>query len=53
MFRELCWKNNEGDSVIKQPTWLNRDMFAEKFGLPELVVEQMFEAFDRDKVGSY
>ncbi|XP_057314478.1 trafficking protein particle complex subunit 12-like [Hydractinia symbiolongicarpus] len=51
LFMELSTKTQEGESVIRQPTWLNRDKFAEVFGMTELVIEQLFEAFDRDKNG--
>jgi len=51
VFLELSTQSDGGQSVIRQPTWLNRDKFAEVFGTNELVVEQLFEAFDKDKNG--
>jgi len=51
VFMELSTTTDEGQFVIQQPSWLNRDKFAEIFGLNDLIVEQLFQAFDRDKNG--
>lgn len=51
VFNELASKSNEGEAVIKQPTWLNRDKFAEVLGTNEFIIEQLFTAFDKDGNG--
>eukprot|EP00795_Rhopilema_esculentum_P007846 gene7846-13724_t len=49
VFRELSYQSVDGKRLIKRPTWLDRENFAEKFGLPDFLGEQLFAAFDRDQ----
>ena len=51
LLRELSYVDANGKHLIKQPTWLDREKFAERFGLPDFLGEQLFAAFDRDQVG--
>ena len=39
VFFELATKTNEGEDVIYQPTWLNRDKFAQVLGTNEFLIE--------------
>ena len=52
IFKELSYHTDEGESLIRKPTWLNRDTFASKFGLPNFLGECLFAAFDRDQNGT-
>ena len=52
IFKELSYHTDEGESLIRKPTWLNRDTFASKFGLPDFLGECLFAAFDRDQNGT-
>ena len=31
IFKELSYHTDEGESLIRKPTWLNRDTFSSKF----------------------
>ena len=52
IFKELSYHTDEGESLIRKPTWLKRDTFASKFGLPDFLGECLFAAFDRDQNGT-
>ena len=52
IFKELSYHTDKGESLIRKPTWLNRDTFPSKFGLPDFLVECLFAAFDRDQNGT-
>ena len=39
VFQELSTKTNDGQDVIYQPTWLNRDKFAQVLGTNEFLIE--------------
>ena len=49
-YSELSYVSDDGKRLIKRPTWLDREQFALKFGLPDFLGEQLFAAFDRDQV---
>jgi len=49
VFHELSYVSGDGKRLIKRPTWLDREQFAVKFGLPDFLGEQLFAAFDRDQ----
>lgn len=51
VFLELSCKNEKGENIIKQPTWLNRDKFAQTLGTSEFLIEELFSAFDCDQNG--
>lgn len=50
--RELSFTDDQGKRLIKRPTWLDRENFASKLGLPDFLGEQLFAAFDRDQVST-
>ena len=52
IIKELSYHIDKGESLIRKPTWLNRDTFANKFGLPDFLGECLFVAFDRDQNGT-
>ena len=52
IFKELPYDTDEGESLIRKPTWLSRDTFGSKFGLPNFLGECLFAAFDRDQNGT-
>ena len=52
IFKELSYHTDEGERLIRKPTWLNRGTFASKFGLPNFVGECLFAASDRDQNGT-
>ena len=52
IFKELSCHTDEGESLIRKPTWLNRDTFASKFSLSDFLGECLFAAFDRDQNGT-
>ena len=52
IFRELSYHKDKGEGLIKEPTWLNRNTFASRFGLPDFFGECLFAAFDRDQNGT-
>eukprot|EP00794_Sanderia_malayensis_P004779 gene4779-5406_t len=49
VFEDLSYVSEDGKRLIKRPTWLNSENFASKFGLPDFLGEQLFDAFDRDQ----
>ena len=52
IFKELSYHTDEGENLIRKPTWLNRDTFASKFSLPDVLGECLFAVFDRDQNGT-